>query len=189
MNTPGTPKSPLPCITTTPTKSGVPDTVKSSPGSVQHKTFFVVIHKLQNIHVPSVLFVTGSPLIISFCPFSFSQCSSCVPSLTAPAGSHPTQHSGWSTTFAASHIPTCGTDSEPPGSRLPPSGAGGFYSNRSGFFCRKSAGHTGSSDASPDQDAGVSGSQGHFTGNQIKSSICCFACCKCTITSVYSVYH
>ncbi|KAI3373152.1 hypothetical protein L3Q82_006478 [Scortum barcoo] len=31
-NTPGTPKSPLPCTATTPTKTGVPDTVKSSPG-------------------------------------------------------------------------------------------------------------------------------------------------------------
>ncbi|XP_045896826.1 nuclear factor related to kappa-B-binding protein isoform X1 [Micropterus dolomieu] len=31
-NTPGTPKSPLPCAATTPTKTGVPDTIKSSPG-------------------------------------------------------------------------------------------------------------------------------------------------------------
>ncbi|XP_023277341.1 nuclear factor related to kappa-B-binding protein [Seriola lalandi dorsalis] len=31
-NTPGTPKSPLPCAATTPTKTGVPDTMKSSPG-------------------------------------------------------------------------------------------------------------------------------------------------------------
>nr|XP_046266835.1 nuclear factor related to kappa-B-binding protein [Scatophagus argus] len=32
INTPGTPKSPLPCTATTPTKTGVPDAVKSSPG-------------------------------------------------------------------------------------------------------------------------------------------------------------
>ncbi|XP_068188139.1 nuclear factor related to kappa-B-binding protein [Antennarius striatus] len=32
INTPGMPKSPLPCTATTPTKTGVPDTVKSSPG-------------------------------------------------------------------------------------------------------------------------------------------------------------
>lgn len=33
VTTPGTPKSPLPyTIATTPTKSGLPDTVKSSPG-------------------------------------------------------------------------------------------------------------------------------------------------------------
>ncbi|KAM3601807.1 uncharacterized protein V6R79_019141 [Siganus canaliculatus] len=32
INTPGTPKSPLPCAATTPTKTGVPETVKSSPG-------------------------------------------------------------------------------------------------------------------------------------------------------------
>ncbi|XP_019108637.1 nuclear factor related to kappa-B-binding protein isoform X2 [Larimichthys crocea] len=32
INTPGTPKSPLPCTATTPTKTGVPDTIKSSPG-------------------------------------------------------------------------------------------------------------------------------------------------------------
>uniref|UniRef100_A0A3Q1FGT0 Nuclear factor related to kappa-B-binding protein n=1 Tax=Acanthochromis polyacanthus TaxID=80966 RepID=A0A3Q1FGT0_9TELE len=31
-NTPGTPKSPLPCTATTPTKTGVPDAIKSSPG-------------------------------------------------------------------------------------------------------------------------------------------------------------
>lgn len=31
-NTPGTPKSPLPCTATTPTKTGVPDTIKTSPG-------------------------------------------------------------------------------------------------------------------------------------------------------------
>ncbi|KAF6728904.1 Nuclear factor related to kappa-B-binding protein [Oryzias melastigma] len=31
-NTPGTPKSPLPCTATTPTKTGVPDAVKTSPG-------------------------------------------------------------------------------------------------------------------------------------------------------------
>ncbi|XP_040907751.1 nuclear factor related to kappa-B-binding protein isoform X2 [Toxotes jaculatrix] len=31
-NTPGTPKSPLPCTVTTPTKTGVPDTIKTSPG-------------------------------------------------------------------------------------------------------------------------------------------------------------
>ncbi|XP_044079573.1 nuclear factor related to kappa-B-binding protein isoform X2 [Siniperca chuatsi] len=31
-NTPGPPKSPLPCTATTPTKTGVPDTIKSSPG-------------------------------------------------------------------------------------------------------------------------------------------------------------
>ncbi|XP_072230821.1 nuclear factor related to kappa-B-binding protein [Leuresthes tenuis] len=30
-NTPGTPKSPLPCTATTPTKTGVPDAIKSSP--------------------------------------------------------------------------------------------------------------------------------------------------------------
>uniref|UniRef100_A0A8C4EZK2 Nuclear factor related to kappaB binding protein n=1 Tax=Dicentrarchus labrax TaxID=13489 RepID=A0A8C4EZK2_DICLA len=34
INTPGTPKSPLPCTATTPTKTGVPDTIKTSPGSV-----------------------------------------------------------------------------------------------------------------------------------------------------------
>lgn len=32
LNTPGTPKSPLPCTATTPTKTGVPDAIKSSPG-------------------------------------------------------------------------------------------------------------------------------------------------------------
>ncbi|XP_030294669.1 nuclear factor related to kappa-B-binding protein [Sparus aurata] len=32
ITTPGTPKSPLPCTATTPTKTGVPDTIKSSPG-------------------------------------------------------------------------------------------------------------------------------------------------------------
>ncbi|XP_051257125.1 nuclear factor related to kappa-B-binding protein isoform X1 [Dicentrarchus labrax] len=32
INTPGTPKSPLPCTATTPTKTGVPDTIKTSPG-------------------------------------------------------------------------------------------------------------------------------------------------------------
>ncbi|XP_023123796.2 nuclear factor related to kappa-B-binding protein [Amphiprion ocellaris] len=31
-NTPGTPKSPLPCTATTPTKTGVPDAIKTSPG-------------------------------------------------------------------------------------------------------------------------------------------------------------
>ncbi|XP_059206907.1 nuclear factor related to kappa-B-binding protein isoform X1 [Centropristis striata] len=31
-NTPGTPKSPLPCTATTPTKTGVPDTIKTSTG-------------------------------------------------------------------------------------------------------------------------------------------------------------
>ncbi|XP_018547174.1 nuclear factor related to kappa-B-binding protein isoform X1 [Lates calcarifer] len=31
-NMPGTPKSPLPCTATTPTKTGVPDTIKTSPG-------------------------------------------------------------------------------------------------------------------------------------------------------------
>ncbi|KAK2879601.1 nuclear factor related to kappa-B-binding protein isoform X1 [Channa argus] len=31
-NTPGTPISPLPCTATTPTKTGVPDTIKTSPG-------------------------------------------------------------------------------------------------------------------------------------------------------------
>uniref|UniRef100_A0A3P8VPC7 Nuclear factor related to kappaB binding protein n=1 Tax=Cynoglossus semilaevis TaxID=244447 RepID=A0A3P8VPC7_CYNSE len=31
-NTPGTPKSPIPCPTTTPTKTGVPDSLKSTPG-------------------------------------------------------------------------------------------------------------------------------------------------------------
>ncbi|XP_069569378.1 nuclear factor related to kappa-B-binding protein isoform X1 [Brachyistius frenatus] len=31
-NTPGTPKSPLPCSASTPTKTGVPDTIKTSPG-------------------------------------------------------------------------------------------------------------------------------------------------------------
>lgn len=31
-NTPGTPKSPLPCTATTPTKTGVPETIKTSPG-------------------------------------------------------------------------------------------------------------------------------------------------------------
>lgn len=31
-NTPGIPKSPLPCTATTPTKTGVPDTIKTSPG-------------------------------------------------------------------------------------------------------------------------------------------------------------
>lgn len=36
-NTPGTPKSPLPCTATTPTKTGVPDTMKTSPGSAWHK--------------------------------------------------------------------------------------------------------------------------------------------------------
>ncbi|XP_037543351.1 nuclear factor related to kappa-B-binding protein [Nematolebias whitei] len=32
LNTPGTPKSPLPCSATTPTKTGVPDTIKTRPG-------------------------------------------------------------------------------------------------------------------------------------------------------------
>lgn len=31
-NTPGTPKSPLPCTASTPTKTGVPETIKTSPG-------------------------------------------------------------------------------------------------------------------------------------------------------------
>ena len=34
-STPGTPKSPLPSTVGTPTKTGLPDMVKSSPGSVE----------------------------------------------------------------------------------------------------------------------------------------------------------
>lgn len=119
------------------------------------------------------------------CSFSLFQCSSCVPSLVAPAGRHITQQSGCSNCFAASHIPTRGQDSESPGGRLPPSGAGGLHSVRSCFFGRKSAGHNGTSDPSPDQDAGVSGSQGNFTGSKIKCCFYCCAYCECINNSVW----
>lgn len=163
-NTPGTPLSPLPCIATTPTKTGVPDTVKASPGSVGHY-FFSCLHT----HVSSVQFDIDCSLVYCFYTFLLSQCSSCVPSLIAPAGNHLTHKSGCSTSFTASHISTHGSDSESPGSRLPPSGAGCFCSDWSGLFSRKSASHIGTSDPSPDQDASLSGSQRHFTGHQNNS--------------------
>lgn len=96
--------------------------------------------------------------------------SSRVSSHVAPAGNHLTHQSGLSTSFTASHIPTHGSDSKPPGGRLPPAGTSCFCSARSGIFSRKSAGHTGASEPSSDQDAGVNGSQRHFTGGGVCAS-------------------
>lgn len=125
--------------------------------------------------------------LLLFCPFSLSQCSSRVSSLVAPVGNHLTHQPGLSTSFTARHVPAHGSDSESPGGRFPPSGTGRFCSAWSGFFGWKSAGHAGASDLSPDQDAGVDGSQGHFTGNQIKSGVCFSSFCIC-ISNYFCVF-
>lgn len=105
---------------------------------------------------------------MSFCSLP-SQCSSSFSSISTPAGIHLTQHPAQSTSFTASHIPTCGQDSQSPGSRLPPSGPDGFYAIRPGFSCRKPASDAGASDTPPDQDASVSIS--HFTGMHTKAAL------------------
>lgn len=119
--------------------------------------------------------------ISCFCPFSLFQRSPCVSPLVAPTGSHPTQQSGRSTGLAASHVPKRGPDSESPGGRLPPSGAGRLFTPWFEFFGGKSAGHAGTSDLSPDQDACVCGSQGDFTGNKQQCSICHLHIMTCTL--------
>lgn len=114
------------------------------------------------------ILVFCSLVIMNVFPF-ISQCSSSFSSISTPAGNHLTQHPVQSSSFTASHIPTCGQDSESPGSRLPPSGPDGFYPIRPGFFCRKPASNTGTSDTPPDQDASVSIS--HFTGMHMKTAL------------------
>lgn len=130
--------------------------------------FWWMTHNANVFH----FFVLSQVLVWSFSSFSPSQGSSCAPPHAAPAGSHLAQQSGWSTSFTAGHVPTRGPHSESPGGRLAPSGARGSFSVRSGSFGGEPAGHAGTSDASPDQGARVCGSQGHLTGNQLKSRVC-----------------
>lgn len=96
ITTPGTPKSPLPCTATTPTKTGVPDTIKSSPGSVWHKTFFRLINTVQYMHpcfirlfcIASALLCSSSVLLVS--PPSLPQLGAILPSSqAAPTVSQP----------------------------------------------------------------------------------------------------
>lgn len=94
------------------------------------------------------------------------QRSARVPVLDAPAGKHLAEQPGGPACDAAGHAPARGSDSESPGGRLPSPGPGGLQSVGPGLLSGRSAGHAGSSDASPDQSTSVGGGQGHFTGNR-----------------------
>ncbi|MEQ2217240.1 hypothetical protein XENOCAPTIV_000650, partial [Xenoophorus captivus] len=144
-NTPGTPKSPLPLSGTTPTKTGVPDTTKTSPGSVKLKLTFVQYFSFVFMQFEMCIF------------FFVSQCSPCLSSIPASVGNNPAHESGLSTCLTAGNFPASCSDSESPGGGLPPAGAGCFHSAWPGSISGRSAGHTDASDFSPDPDACVSG--------------------------------
>lgn len=160
INAPGTPKSPLPCPATTPTKTPVSDAIKSSPGSVW-----------SNICVWTCV-IMSFPKCCNL--FSSPQGSPRVPSLAAPAGRHLAQQSGRCHSAAAGHVAALSPDREPPGGGLPAPGAGGVGSARPGLRCWRPAGHAGAPDSAPDQDAGVGGGQGPLTGDRLESSEWCF---------------
>lgn len=154
-NTPGTPKSPLPSTVTTPTKTRVPDTIKTSPGSVCHILFYFFLFILSRTYVLIHLCNFKSTLVCCFCSLLYAQCSSCVPSIVAPAGNYFAHKSGLSTSFTASYIPRS-SYSESPDGRFSSTSTSRSCSAWPGVIGRKSASHTGTSDPSPDPDASVS---------------------------------
>lgn len=116
-NTPGTPKSPLPCTVTTPTKTTVPDAIKSSPGCVSSPPLSC---SNDPFHLNSTR-VSCSVLLVS--PPSLPQLGSVLPaSQSGPAVSQPvnSQHAARIVShLAAGSLPQVRVVSAQPGLGTP----------------------------------------------------------------------